>query len=208
MHLIKDLLQEHEFLIKIRSKRCLFSHTSRQKLMKIYSFSMRRKFVLCLCFGLGRVPLIFTKLLQIPITLIKRNNVRIIIFLDDMLVMVEMLNEVLQAKETLIFLLQNLGFVINSKNSQLIPVKEITFLGLAIKSVNMTLTLPQEKALDIQNKRMQLIASPKTTIMELTKLLRKLSFTAQAVLPGYRCLQNRLSGGEGGRHSVKEPPRW
>ena len=31
---------------------------------------------------------------------------------------------------------------------------------------------------------MQLIASPKTTIMELTKLLLELSFTAQAVLPG------------------------
>ena len=38
--------------------------------------------------------------------------------------------------------------------------------------------------MDIQNKCMQLIASPKTTIMELTKLLGKLSFTAQAVLPG------------------------
>ena len=48
----------------------------------------------------------------------------------------------------------------------------------------MTLALPQEKVLDIQNKCIQLIASPKTTIMELTKLLGKLSFTAQAVLPG------------------------
>ena len=46
----------------------------------------------------------------------------------------------------------------------------------------MTLALPQEKVLDIQSKCMQLIASPKTTIMELTKLLGKLSLTAQAVL--------------------------
>ena len=46
----------------------------------------------------------------------------------------------------------------------------------------MTLALPQVKVLDIQSKCMQLIASPKTTIMELTKLLGKLSFTAQAVL--------------------------
>ena len=44
--------------------------------------------------------------------------------------------------------------------------------------------MPQEKVLDIQNKCAQLIASPKTTIMELTKLLGKLSFTAQALLPG------------------------
>ena len=48
----------------------------------------------------------------------------------------------------------------------------------------MTLALLQEKVLDIQNKCMQLIASPKTTIMELTKLLGKISFTVQAVIPG------------------------
>ena len=48
----------------------------------------------------------------------------------------------------------------------------------------MTLVLPQENVLDIQNKCMLLIASPKTTIMGLTKLLGKLSFTTQAVLPG------------------------
>ena len=46
----------------------------------------------------------------------------------------------------------------------------------------MTLALPQEKVLDIQSKCMQRIAPPKTTIMELTKLLGKLSFTAQVVL--------------------------
>ena len=37
----------------------------------------------------------------------------------------------------------------------------------------MTLALPQEKVLDIQNKCIQLIASPKATIMELTKSPRK-----------------------------------
>ena len=97
--------------------------------------------------------------------------------------MAQTLKEILQAKETLIFLLQNLGFVINFKKSQLAPVKEIEFLGLVINSVKMTLALPQEKVLDIQNKCAQLIASPKTAIMELTKLLGKLSFTAQALLP-------------------------
>ena len=112
--------------------------------------------------------------MKIPIALLRGINVRIIFF-DDMLVMAQ--------KETLIFPLQNLGIVINFKKSQLTPVKEIEFLGLVINLVDMTLALPQEKVLDIQIKWAQLIASPKTTIMQLTKLLGKLSFTAQAVLP-------------------------
>ena len=94
--------------------------------------------------------------------------------MDDMLVMAQTLKEISQAKETLI----------NFKKSQLTPMKEIKFLGLVINSVKMTLALPLEKVLDIQNKCMQFIASSKTPIMELTKLLGKLSFTAQAVLPG------------------------
>ena len=105
---------------------------------------------LYLYFGLGPATLIFTKLLKILIALLRRIDVRIIIFLDDMLVMTQTLKGILQAKETLVFLLQNLGFVINFKKSQLTPVKEIEFLGLLIKA----------------------------TIMKLTKLLGKLSFTA------------------------------
>ena len=59
-----------------------------------------------------------------------------------MLAMAQILKEILQTEDTLIFLLQNLGFVINIKKSQLTPVKEIEFLGLVINSVNMTLALP------------------------------------------------------------------
>ena len=183
MHLIKDLLQEHDFLIKIDLKDAYFGIPLDKSSIKYIRFQWEGNLYefLCLCFGLGPAPLIFTKLLKIPIALLRRINVRII-FLDDMLVMAQTLKEISQAKETLIFLLQNLGFLINFKKSQLTSVKEI--LGLVINSVNMTLVLPQEKVLDIQNRCAQLIASPKTTIMELTKLLGKLSFTAQAVLPG------------------------
>ena len=42
-----------------------------------------------------------------------------------MLVMAQTFKEILKAKETLIFLLQNLSFVINFKKSQQTPVKEI-----------------------------------------------------------------------------------
>ena len=110
MHLIKDLLQERDFLIKIDLKDAYFGIPLEKSSRKYVRF----------CF----------RFLKIPIALLRRINVRIIIFLDDMLVMAQTLKEILQAKETMIFLLQNLGFVINFKKSQLTPVKEIEFLGL------------------------------------------------------------------------------
>ena len=47
---------------------------------------------------------------------------------------------------------------------QLKPGEETEIFRLVIKSVNTTLALPQEKVLGFQNKCMQLIESPKTTI--------------------------------------------
>ena len=81
------------------------------------------------------------------------------------------------------FSAQNLGFAINFKKLQLTAVNEIEVLGSVINSVSMTFALPLEKVWDMQNKRMQRIASPNTTIMQLTKLLGKFLFTSQAVLP-------------------------
>ena len=47
---------------------------------------------------------------------------------------------------------------------QLKPGKVAEIFRVLVKSVNTTLALPQEKVLDFQNKCMQLIESPKTTI--------------------------------------------
>ena len=72
---------------------------------------------------------------------------------------------------------------------------KILFLGLVINSVNMMLALPQKIVLNIQNKYLQRIVSPKTTIMELDRLLGKSSFTPQTMLPGRIATTTNSRGG-------------
>ena len=60
-----------------------------------------------------------------------RINIKIIIEFADMLMNGHSLEEILISRNTLIFLLQHLGFVINWKKSVLKPVHEIV-LGLKI----------------------------------------------------------------------------
>ena len=112
MHLIMDLLQEHNFLIKIDPKDTYFGIPLGKSSRKYIGFQWEGNLYkfLWLCFGLGPGPLIFKKLLKIPIALLRRINAKIIIFLDGMLVMAQTLKEISQEKETLIFLLQNVGF--------------------------------------------------------------------------------------------------
>ena len=76
---------------------------------------------LCWCLGLGLAPRIFTKLLKIPVAILG-HNIRIIIYVDDMLLMRQKTIESLKmARDKLIFLFQQLGFVVNVNKSVLSP---------------------------------------------------------------------------------------
>ena len=126
--------RENDFMCKVDLKDanfCVPLHRNQQNFIRfqwkgnIYEF-------LCLCFGLCPAPQIFTKLLKIPIAILRWIQIRIIIYLNDMLLMIQTINDLEIARDTLIFLLQSLSFVIK-------------FLRLEIDSVRMTLTLPQGK---------------------------------------------------------------
>ena len=98
--------------------------------------------IFCLCFGLGPAPRIFIKLLKIPVLVLRRLNIPLIIYLDDMLIG-HTIRETLMARDTVIFFLQQLGFVLNLKKSLLGPTQRIEFLWVTVDSLIMTLSLPQ-----------------------------------------------------------------
>ena len=88
-------------------------------------------------FWSGSNTMDFSKLLKIPITVLRRIQIKIIIYLYDMLLMSQTINCLQIASDTLIFLLQSLGFVINLQKTVLVPLQKIEFLGLEIDSVRL-----------------------------------------------------------------------
>ena len=87
------------------------------KSKKYVRFQCKDHLYCCLYFGLSRAPLVFPKIIKVPISLLRKLNVRIIIYLDGVLLMVSSLEDLLIARGTLMFLLQHLSFLINIKNS-------------------------------------------------------------------------------------------
>ena len=67
----------------------------------------------CLCFGLGLAPQVFTKLLKTPLSFLIKINFRMIVYLDDMLMLTHTIQEAQLSWGTVIYLVQNLGFIIN-----------------------------------------------------------------------------------------------
>ena len=129
-HFLKFVLEQDDLLCKIDLKEAHFSVLlikSSQTFVRFQSSDNLYEF-LCLYFVLGLAPKIFIKLLKVPIALLRRVNIRIIIYLDKMLLMERTLPEILMARDTLIFLLQHLGFVISLQKPALHP----EFLGLVI----------------------------------------------------------------------------
>ena len=124
----------------------------------------------------------------------RRLNVRIIVFLDDMLLMASSIEEDASSQRHLIFILQNLGFLINVKKSLLNPSQTLLFLGVEVNSQEMTLSLPMEKKDKIIKQCKSLIEKQFVSVRELTQIIGRLSSSAIAVLPAplqYRGMQRQ-----------------
>ena len=84
LSLLKKLLQKGD-LCKLDLKDAYFSialHKISQKYLRFPCWENPYEF-LCLRFGLGPAPRIFTKLIKIPIALVRCFNVQLIIYLDN-----------------------------------------------------------------------------------------------------------------------------
>ena len=115
--------------------------------------------------------------------------------------------ELIQARDTVIYLLQHLGFVLNQKKCVLSPTQEITFLGLIVNSQELTLSLTSEKVeKTLEHNCRKHLREKETTDLDLTKIIGLLSSAAQAVMPArlqFRFLQNQLIQSMKGRSSFQ-----
>ena len=80
----------------------------------------------------GTSPKDIHKVDESSLSLLRKLYVRLIIFLDDILLMASSKEELTFVRDTLIYLLQNLGFLINRKKSVLEPCQNIQFLGMEV----------------------------------------------------------------------------
>ena len=133
---------------------------------------------LCLRFGLRPAPTLFTKLVNMPVSVLCKLYIGTLVYLDNFLILGKTLEETTLSRET-----ANLGFVINLKKSVLHPTQRIEFLGVIAVSVEMTVSLPQENVELISERCQDILSMQEVLIKELAKLLGTLSSAALKILP-------------------------
>ena len=87
--MLRDLLQRNDWLVSIDLKDAYLSIQIAEKDRKFLRFLWKEQTYefRCLPFGLSSAPRVFTKLLKPVMALLRRQGIRTIIFLDDLLVM-------------------------------------------------------------------------------------------------------------------------
>jgi hypothetical protein len=194
LSMLKNILQKHDFMVKLDLKDAYFCVPINPKDRPFLRFQWEEilyEFT-CLPFGLSSAPRQFTKLMKPVISVLRRLGVRILIYLDDILILNQNKMGLMKDTHSLIFLLHNLGLVINWEKSILSPTQDIEYLGMKIDSNSMQLLLPQTKIDDIKLKCKQMLSENQTTVHKLTKLIGTLTSTIQAIQPGplhYRGMQ-------------------
>ena len=102
--------------------------------------------------------------------------------------------ELIQARDTLIFLLQTLGFLVNKNKSVLHQYQILQFLGMEINSKEMSASLPQKKKDKIISHCQGILKEQSVSVRELTQVLGRLSSTATLMLAAplqYQAIQKQ-----------------
>ena len=143
-------------------------------------------------FGAKSSPEIFHRLTQaVRRMMAKRGFDDIVVYLDDFLVVGPTLAECTQAYDTLLTLLQDLGFTI-SRHKLVAPAQQLTFLGVQLDTVSCTMTLPHDKLIEFQALVSSFQHKHRATKKQLQRLAGKLNWACRVVYGGRTFLRRVL----------------
>ncbi|RCN31307.1 hypothetical protein ANCCAN_22915 [Ancylostoma caninum] len=176
--MVRDLLQG-DFMAKIDMKDAYFAvpiHNEHRKFLvfrlgtKLYQFQ-------ALPFGLSSAPYVYTRIMRVVATELRRCGIKLIVYLDDWLFMGKNQSSLTQDVKTAITLL---GLTINYKKSILVPVQEIEFLDLIINSAKMEWKIPDGKTTVISQQAQKLLQAKTVSLRNVAAFVGRVNSVAVA----------------------------
>ena len=182
-HMVKDLVKPGDWLAKLDLKDAYFLVPVDPNHQKFLQFQWQGNLYQfhCLPFGLSCAPRTFTKLMKPVVAFLRERGIRLIIYLDDLLILCNCRDTLLSQLELIKDLFQTLGLLINNKKSQLESLQEIVFLGLTISTIAMQVSLPKEKVTRIQQEARQMLSKTEVSVQKLAAFVGMTTAVKQAV---------------------------
>ena len=143
-----------------------------------------------LCFGVTNAPFTFHNLGKAVRDHLLSKGVRMIIYLDDILVLAQSFSQCISHAQLVVDTFVRLGFFIKTKKCILTPSKHFYFLGYLWDTTDMVCSLPSEKLQNIQSLCRDCLAKGLIPL----KLLQRLSGTIMAARPAVPMTKARHRG--------------
>ena len=194
LHLLPDLLQPLDWMVKLDLKDAYLQipiHSDYQHLLT-FQWEGHTYMFKSLPFGLSSAPRVITKLIKPVVGFLRQIGYRLIIYLDDILVMHQNKEQLQQITHLVCSLLENLGLMVNQKKSMTTPVQRLEFLGFQVCSISMKFTIPSEKLRKIKQAARKILDQRITSVREITQFVGKTAATGRAIPLAplhYRALQ-------------------
>ncbi|XP_053309715.1 uncharacterized protein LOC128471763 [Spea bombifrons] len=194
IHNLRDLILPEDWLTKIDLQDAYLTvpiHVPHQRFLQFQWKNVKYQFT-CLPFGLTSAPWCFTKLMKPVISLLRSRGIRLIIYLDDILIMSQSEHQGRIHTQWTIKTLTSLGFVINQEKSVLIPQHQLEFLGFSVNSIHASLSLPTSKLSLIKKEIRSVLSKGLVSLRKIARIIGMLSASIQAIFPAplhYRALQ-------------------
>ena len=191
---VRDVIQENDYMGKIDLKDAYLTVPVWEKHRKYLKFAWGGQ---CyqfksLPFGLATAPRTFTKLLRPVAAEMRRKGVRLVLYLDDILVMAQTREGLKEHLSQIASVLQSLGFTLNQQKCVWEPTRRIEFLGFIVDSETQMISLPRDKISKIRKECKSISGKDRVTGRQLAQIIDLLSSAIPAILPAplhYRALQ-------------------
>lgn len=180
---VKYTIRKGDWLAKVDLKDAYFSVAFNPSQRKFFYFKWGEKIFqyVSMFFGLGPAPRVFTKLLKPIIGFLRQQGLRLVVYLDDILIIGHSREETQEAVKQVVGLLESLGFVIQEEKSVREPSQSLEYIGLMIDTISMSFILPQKKKEKLVEQCGRAFKSKTITLRELASILGILNWVGQSV---------------------------
>ena len=132
-------------------------------------------------FGLAFAPAVFVRTIRAALQHLRNRGIRLIDYLDDILVIARDAAEARRHTEECIAHLQNLGFTINLEKSETTPTQRIQYLGFMWDTTTEEMSVPEKKAAAVRKHLLKLLRRRAWQVQEIMKVYGKLMALLPAV---------------------------
>nr|ACB38666.1 reverse transcriptase [Daphnia pulex] len=177
------LLRKGDWMVKLDLKDAYLTipvHPSHQKFLR-FKWKGRIFQFKCLAFGLAPAPRIFTKILKAVMGFLRKQGMRLIIYLDDILILNRSREGAAKDFKQVVDLLLQLGFLINWEKTVADPAQKLEYLGLMLDSCRLSFALPSAKALAVKSMCESALAVDSISLREIASIMGNFTWAIPAI---------------------------